>query len=145
MNTKDLTPRSFTFEHNHRNTSNVLKVDFRLIDVTSLMNIRILSLRGERLGYIGGLWVPEASGITFHAFSSDNFQTPLENNHRPIPRATGASIAEIVLRGYILNWYSSDEQSREGRDMYTRYLVGRPDLRVSSDGDKGYVVRKAII
>lgn len=140
----DTALQAFEFEHSYNGTSNLLRVSFTHVETTQALNILIHDARQEVLGFISGRLFTEPE-FRFHAFSSDRYSVINTGGQRQIPRAVGGSIAEIVLRGIVQKWYSSDELSIEGRAMYSKYLSDRSDLRVTSDGDKGYVVRKQTV
>lgn len=120
----------FEFEHKHRNAEATLSVE--LTGPTTdcgFTNISIME-NGRPVGQLGGIMITEAAGTCFYNGILTNFR------RSTIPRAVGASIAELLIREVVDCWISAPASfmSNDASNMYEMYLAGRPQLMVTKSG-----------
>lgn len=137
----DLAPRPFTYEHSYRDFHVSVTVGFR--EVMGLMHVTLYTNR-RLSGYLGGLWIPEEDGIDFRSVAGENLSSPRRLGAKGMPRLIGATITQIVTRGIVDNWYSSNTLRPEGRDLYRNYLTQQPNLNVKylKDRNEFLVIRR---
>lgn len=134
----DLPPKPFAYEHFYEDSQVLVTVGFR--EVLGLMHIALHTNRSVS-GYVGGLWVPEEGIVDFDSVVSENFYSPRKLGVKGIPRLIGATIRQIVTRGVVDNWHSSNTLRPEGKDLYKNYLSIQPDLDVRHlDNRKEFLV-----
>lgn len=124
------------------------------IDDTAIIarfEVSIANTPSDIIGKSGGYITknePDGS-IEFRALASYNYSRPLRarNPNIPyIPRLVGATIAELVHRGFVQQWYSDDKESlsRMAKKMYRKYLLKDPRLIVTpprKNAENRYLVR----
>ena len=123
----------FTFIHNYKGTEKELSVwlipDYRE-GREAYVSIEIMDGDGNDIGKIAG--VLEQKGNRRNFYVEELFNNTFDRSVSSVPRAVGATIAQLVMRNIVMKWHSSYAPwlSMSARDMYERYLAGNSDLEV---------------
>lgn len=105
----------------------------------SFVGMNICDENNDHIGSIDGQLFFERDKVRFNTFSISN--DTKEDGVSKVPRAIGATIANLVKEGVITTWDSSDEMylSGDSKRMYKEYLTNDPDLTVfKSPGEDNY-------
>lgn len=129
---------ALVFDHSHKGTVQRLSVyawkagdeDGKKWE-NDFIGINIEDEERNPIGTIDGELLVEGQEITFYTYTISNNRRD-GKEEKKVPRAIGASIANLLISGVIDKWESSSKEtlSVHAVEMYEKYLAANEALRV---------------
>jgi len=136
----------FVFEHSVNDRVEQLKVLLKIKKTSAGDSTSLIIRAGEdQAAAIRGVLEKDVNGaVCFNAHASHNF-TKIIPGMSHIPRLVGATIGEVVTRGYVDKWFSDHvgALSDDAIGLYSGFLSADPRLEVtppSSATENRYLV-----